>query len=225
MNGILYGVGIGPGNPKMLTLQAVETLQGADVIAIPDTSGEKTALNIVRTYIENKELLFCPMPMSRDLKVVEAAHRTGCDLLEKELDKGRRVAFITLGDPTIYSTYMYINKIISGKGYKTVIIPGIPSFCATAAALNTALCDRDEALHIIPASYDFTQELMALKGTKVLMKSGRSIGRIKEQLKEMKLYNKAQMVECCSMREEKVYKSLDEVSEASSYFSTIIIKE
>ncbi len=225
MDGILYGVGVGPGNPKMLTLQAVEILQSADVIAVPDTNGEKTALRIVKDYIEDKELLFCPMPMSRDREVVDKAHETSCDKLERELSKGRNIAFITLGDPTVYSTYMYINRIISEKGYTTKIIPGITSFCASAGALNISLCDRDEALLIIPASYGITDELLALKGTKVFMKSGRSMASIKDKLKEVKLYDRAQMVECCSMENEKVYRSLDGASDDSSYFSTIIIKD
>ncbi len=225
MNGILYGVGVGPGDPRMLTLQAVEILQSADVIAVPDTNGERTALRIVKDYIENKELLFCPMPMSRDQEVVDKAHGTSCNKLEAELSRGRNVAFITLGDPTIYSTYMYINRIMSERGYTTKIIPGITSFCASAGALNTSLCDRDEALLIIPASYGITEGLLALKGTKVFMKSGRSMASIKDKLKEMKLYDRAQMVECCGMEDEKIYRSLEDASDDSSYFSTIIIKE
>ncbi len=225
MDGILYGVGVGPGNPKLLTLQAVEILQSADVIAVPDTNGENTALRIVKDYIEDKELLFCPMPMSRDREVLDKAHGTSCDKLERELSKGRNVAFITLGDPTIYSTYMYINRIMSERGFATKIIPGITSFCASAGALNMSLCDGDEALMIIPASYKITDELLALKGTKVFMKSGRSMASIKNKLREMKLYDRARMVECCSMENEKVYRSLDDASDDSSYFSTIIIKD
>lgn len=225
MKGILYGVGVGPGDPKLLTLLAIETIQSVDLVAIPDTNGENTALRIVKDYIKDKELMLCPMPMSRDMETVEKGHRTSCGMLEGELSKGRNIAFITLGDPTVYSTYMYINRIICEKGYTTRIIPGITSFCAAACALNTALCEREETLHIIPASYGITDDILALEGTKVLMKSGRNMAAIKEKLKEMKLYHRAQMVECCSMENEKVYRSLEEVSEASSYFSTIIVKD
>lgn len=224
MNGILYGVGVGPGDPKMLTLQAVEVLQTADVIAVPDTSGEKTAMKIVAEYVKDKEILYCPMPMSRDLKLLEKSHLTSCELMEKELRKGKNVAFITLGDPTIYSTYMSIQRIISQKGYTTKTIPGITSFCASAGALNISLCDRGEALHIIPASYENTEELLALEGTKVLMKSGKSLAGIKELLKKVGLYQNSKMVECCGMENEKIYESLDQVPDESSYFSIIITK-
>lgn len=225
MNGVLYGVGVGPGDPKLLTLQAVEVLQKADVIAVPDTDGEKTAMNIVKGYIKEKEILFCPMPMSRDLKLVESSHQKSCDMLERALLKDKHIAFITLGDPTIYSTYMYIHKLITEKGYNTKIIPGITSFCAAAVALNTSLCDRGEALHIIPASYPDCEKLLALEGSKVLMKSGKKLGEVKKILKEMNLHKNSQMVECCSMENQRIYRSMEQVPETSSYFSIIIVKD
>ncbi len=225
MKGILYGVGVGPGDPKLLTLQAVEVLQLADVIAVPDTNGEKTAMKIVKDYIEGKELLYCPMPMSRDIAVVEKSHRISCELLEKELNKGKNIAFITLGDPTIYSTYMYVHRIIIQKGFTARIVSGITSFCASAGALNISLCDREEALHIIPAAYEDTEGLLTLKGTKILMKSGKNLSGVIETLKRMKLYENSQMVECCSMENERIYESLDQVSGESSYFSIIIVKD
>lgn len=225
MSGILYGVGVGPGDPELLTLKAVEVLKNADVIAVPDTSGEKTAMKIVEEYIKGKEILYCPMPMSRDLKLLEKSHLTSCELMEKELAKDKNVAFITLGDPTIYSTYMSIQRIISQKGYITKTISGITSFCASAAALNISLCDRGEALHIIPASYEDTEGQLLLKGNKVLMKSGKSLAGVKELLKKADLYEGSKMVECCSMENEKIYESLDDISDESSYFSIIIVKD
>ena len=98
------------------------------------------------------------------------------------------------------------------------MVPGIPSFCGAAASLNTSLCERDEMLHIIPATYKGSQA-EELEGTKVLMKSGRSIMKIKEQLTE----KKAMMVECATMEREKVYHDLNDLKEQSSYFSLIVI--
>jgi precorrin-2/cobalt-factor-2 C20-methyltransferase len=225
MSGILYGVGVGPGNPKLLTLQAVEVLQKVDVIAVPNTDGEKTAMKVVRDYIKEKKIIYCPMPMIRDLDLLEQSHQKSCELLERELINGKDIAFITLGDPTIYSTYMYIHRIITEKGYTTKIISGITSFCAAAAALNTSLCDRGESLHIIPSSYPNTEKLLKLDGSKVLMKSGKKIGVVMEALKRTDLYKSSQMVECCSMETEKIYRSLDESSDDASYFSIIIVKD
>ena len=88
----------------------------------------------------------------------------------KKLDEGKDVAYLTLGDPTIYSTYIYIQRIIKESGYEAEIINGIPSFCAVAAKLGDSLADRSEQLHIIPSSYDI-EEALELPGNKILMKA------------------------------------------------------
>ena len=105
--GTLYGLGVGPGDPELLTLKAVRILKEADVIAVPDKgSGEKTALHIVEAYIQGKPLLPCATPMVRDQQVLDAAHHRIADSICALLEEGKTVAFITLGDPTVYSTYM-----------------------------------------------------------------------------------------------------------------------
>ncbi|MDU4892120.1 MAG: precorrin-2 C(20)-methyltransferase [Clostridium sp.] len=224
MKGILYGVGVGPGDKKFLTLAAVDTLRKADIIAVPDTGGEKTAMNIVAEFIEGKEILYCDMPMTRDAERLKAGHNSSADAIIKRLDEGLNVAFITLGDPCVYSTYMYVHRIVLAKGYDAEIISGVTSFCAAAAALNISLCDGADALHIIPASYEGTDELLKLQGNKVLMKSGKSLGKVKNSLRELGYDNSSQMVECCAMANEKTYKSLSEIPDESSYFSIIIVK-
>lgn len=224
MNGTLYGVGVGPGDKKLLTLLAVETLQNADKIIVPDTGGEKTALKIVEDYIKDKEKILCHMPMTRDEEKLEIAHKQATDLICEQLDQGYDLAFITLGDPTVYSTYMYIHRLVLERGYTVEIINGIPSFCAVAGKLNISLCDRNEALHIIPASYENTEKMLDLDGNKVLMKSGKQLYSVLQTLSEKNMLENAQMVECCYMENEKIYKDLNEVSD-SSYFSVIIVKE
>lgn len=224
MTGILYGVGVGPGDKNLLTLLAVQTLENADKIVVPDSGGEKTALKIVEDYIKDKEKIFCSMPMTRDEEKLSAAHNETANTIIKELEAGYNIAFITLGDPTVYSTYMYIHRIILEKGYNATIINGVPSFCAVAAKLNISLCDKSEPLHIIPASYENTEELICLKGNKVLMKSGKQIKSVVSMLKEKNLIDNAQMVECCFMENEKIYKDLNNLEE-SSYFSVIVVKD
>ncbi|MCX7615459.1 MAG: precorrin-2 C(20)-methyltransferase, partial [Clostridiales bacterium] len=146
------------------------------------------------------------------------------EIICAELNKGLNLAFVTLGDPTIYSTYMYVHRLVLEKGYPAKIINGIPSFCAAAARLNISLCDGKDALHIIPASYDGTDELLHLKGTKVLMKSGKSVLEVKEKLKQLGLIDRSKMVECCFMENEKIYEDMNDLEECSSYFSIIIVK-
>lgn len=225
LKGILYGVGVGPGDPELMTVKAVKTLQKVQWIAVPDTGGDKSALSIAVPYIEGKPRIFCPTPMTRDRETLQKAHEEGVRLITEKLDMGEDVAFITLGDPSVYSTYMYLHRLVGEAGYEARMIPGVPSFCAAAAALNISLCDGGEPLHILPASYEGTEELLHLnlKGSKVLMKSGRSLAEVKEKLREMG-FDRVQMAECCSMKNERLYHSLDEIPDQSSYFSILIVK-
>ncbi len=224
MVGKLYGVGVGPGDKKLLTLLAIETLQKADKIIVPDTGGDKIAFKIVEEYIKDKEKLYCHLPMTREEEKLAKAHGEAARLICRELDKGYNLAFITIGDPTVYSTYMYVHRLVIERGYDAEIVNGIPSFCAVAGKLNISLCDKNEALHIIPASYENTEEMLELDGNKVLMKSGKQLTQVIEMLREKELLEHAKMVECCYMENEKIYHNMDEVKE-SSYFSVIVVKE
>lgn len=224
MIGKLFGVGVGPGDKKLLTLLAIETLEMADKIIVPDTGGDKVAFKIVEEYISDKEKVYCHLPMTRDEEKLAKAHGDAAEIICKELDKGYNLAFITLGDPTVYSTYMYIHRLVLEKGYDAGIVNGIPSFCAVAGKLNISLCDRNDALHIIPASYENTEDMLELDGNKVLMKSGKQLAQVIEMLKEKEMLDKAKMVECCFMENEKIYQTMDDVKE-SSYFSVIVVKD
>ena len=109
--GKLYGVGVGPGDPELVTRKAERILRGADVVAVPDKgAGEKTALHIVREFVEGKELLCCPTPMVRDRSLLDGCYERIAEDICALLDQGRSVAFITLGDPTVYSTYIYVHS-------------------------------------------------------------------------------------------------------------------
>lgn len=140
MRGILYGVGVGPGDPEMMTLKAVRMIREADVVAVPgecakDTVAYRIAVQAV-PELEAKELLAIYMPMTHDRAKMQENHQKGAKLLEKMLDTGKKVVFLTLGDPTIYSTFSYLQRIVEVDGYETGCVSGIPSFCATAARLS-----------------------------------------------------------------------------------------
>lgn len=225
VKGKLFGVGIGPGDKELITLKAVNTIKNADIIALPDSfSGKNRAYEIIKEYIEEKEVIFLPMPMTKDKEHLKASHESGAELIISYLDQGKNVVFATLGDPSIYSTYMYVHRIIESKGYDTVMVPGVTSFCASAARLNMSLCDGDEPLIIIPANYKDNKELLQLPCNKVLMKSGKKMVKVKQEIEECNLTDKAYMVENCGMEEEKIYKDFSKILDESSYFSLIIVK-
>ena len=156
--GILYGVGVGPGDPELLTLKARRILSEADVIAVPDKgAGEKTALQILGDLVQGKETLPCSTPMVRDPAALERAQDSIAAELCGLLEEGKTVAFITLGDPSIYSTYLYIHRRVLAAGYEAKMVPGVPSFCAVAAQLGDGLCEGSDRLLIAwpwtPTSY------------------------------------------------------------------------
>ena len=223
--GKLYGLGVGPGDPELLTLKAVRLLKEADVVAVPDKgSGKKTALQIVKSFVEGKELLFCPTPMLRDRSAWDQHHEKVADDICGLLDAGKTVSFITLGDPTIYSTYIYIHKKVAARGYEAELVPGVPSFCAAAARLGQSLCENTERLLIVPASCQL-QDSMDIKANKVFMKAGSNMKSLQLQLEQNGLLENASMVENCSMENERVYAHFGDMQEDSGYFSLVIVKD
>ena len=223
--GKLYGVGVGPGDPELLTLKAVRVLREADVVLVPDSvKADKTALHIASAYLQNKTVETVTTPMVRDKAVVDAAYTAAADRICALLDQGKQVAFLTLGDPTVYSTYMYIHEKVLARGCDVEVVPGVPSFCAAAARLNLSLCQGSEPLLIVPASHG-AEGLLDVKANKVFMKAGKSILELQSQLRDRGLLDHAAMVENCSMENERVYPRFADLQEASGYFSLVIAKE
>ena len=225
----LYGIGVGPGDPELMTLKAVRLISESDVIVLP-SSGQTT--NVAYTIaagavpeIKKKNLLELEMPMTRNHEILEKSHKNAATQIGKLLENGKTVSFLTLGDPTIYSTYCYVHDRVKELGYDAEIIPGIPSFCAAAARLGISLTEASETLCIIPSSYDIRSAAMEIKGTKVLMKSGKSIGDLKKELVNNNERWEVKMVERCGMEGERVFTSAEEIPDESSYFSTVIVKE
>lgn len=217
--GILYGVGVGPGDPELMTVKAVRVIREADVVVVPDG---QTAQGIAADYLEGKKILSCPMPMLRDKALLAQKHDEAADMICSLLENGKTVAFLTLGDPTVYSTYIYVHKRVCARGYEAQLVPGVPSFCAVAARLNDSLCEGAEPLMIIPASYQNADDCLSFPGNKVFMKAGKSMGALRETLQARG--DRAQMVENCGMKNERVFRSLDEIDPDAGYFSVVLVK-
>lgn len=225
----LYGIGVGPGDPELMTLKAVRLIEECPVVAVP-ASGQavNTAYTIARGAVpalDNMTVAEVPMPMTKDPDKLAESHKAAAEQVAGYLDAGKDVAFLTLGDPAIYSTYIYIHDQLSSQGYETEMVPGVPSFCAVAARLGEGLTEADQALHIIPASYEDTWEGMQLPGTKVLMKSGKGLKKVKEQLLKHPSRWEAKMVERCGMKGERCFHSAEEIDESASYFSIVVVKD
>ena len=147
MNGTLYGVGIGPGDPELITLKAVRIIEQSPVIAVPKTGeSRRVALSIAEQtipHIHEKEVLSLHFPMTKDKCMID----TNRDEIAKQiidiLKEGKDIAFLTLGDPSVYSTYWYIHQRVVKQGYQAQMIAGVPSFCAVAAKLGISLAEAE----------------------------------------------------------------------------------
>ncbi len=231
LRGKLYGVGTGPGRPELMTVLAVETIKKCPVIAVPTAQRESAAsyrtASAIVPEIAERDCLMLGTPMTKDIEKLDAAYHKAAEAIIKRLDRGESVAYLVLGDPTIYSTYIYIHRIVTAAGYDTEIINGVTSFCAAAARLGDSLADRSEQLHIIPSSYD-TKEALKLPGTKILMKAASRMKELKNELKAAlesccESDINAAMVENCSMPDERLYENIDDIPENAGYFSTVIV--
>lgn len=226
MSGCLYSVGVGPGDPELMTLKAVKIIRNCQVLVLPAESKEKcVAYQIVRRAIpeiEDKTTVCLVMPMTKDKDRLEKSHREGTQKVAEVLDAGKDAAFLTLGDPTVYATSMYIHQRIAGMGYRTSIVSGVPSFCAAAAKLGVSLGEKQEQIHIIPASYD-VEAAMQLPGTKILMKAGKKMPVVRQCVKEH--HGWAAMVENCGMAEEHLWINAEDMPEHSGYYTLVIVKD
>ena len=226
MKGTLYGVGVGPGDPELMTLKAVRLIRENMIIAVPgadpkETVAYKIAVQAVPELAE-KELLPIYMPMTHDPEELERNHAKGAKSLEEVLDQGKNIVFLTLGDPCVYSTFSYLQKRVEKDGYHTELVSGITSFCAAAARLNIPLYEWNEQLHVVPAVHRLDSTLNE-SGNYILMKSGKKMNQVKEILAQSG--RDVLMVENCGMENEHIYRSVEEIPDDAGYYSLIIAKE
>ena len=191
MSGRLYGVSVGPGDPGLITLNALQVLKDCKVVCYPSKKpGEDSvALEIVRGAMsfEGKELVELVFSMDPEDSVRRASEKVALDKLCGILDRGDDVAMVVLGDIGVYSTYMYIDEAVRGRGYETSIVAGIPSFVYGASKARLPLMLGNESFCVIPMAKDSADRLdEALKDMDniVVMKAFKSIGKIAELMKK-----------------------------------------
>ena len=228
--GALYGIGVGPGEPELITIKAIQTVRTCDVIVLPAVSKEECyAYRIVHEVcpeVEEKSLLCMPFPMIKDAQKLELAHEKSYQAIADYLKRGRKVGMLTIGDPSVYSTYMYMHHRAVDAGWEAYMISGVPSFCAAAGRLGISLGEKSEEIHIIPASYD-VRKTYQYDGTCIYMKSGKRLAELLKALREqqdagrnIQVYG----VTNCGMENERVYRGIDELESAEGYLTTVITK-
>ncbi len=227
--GTLHGVSVGPGDPELMTLKAVRCIEQCPVLAAPQTAaGRMLALDIAKGAVDVSGKIILPLhfAMSRDPEVLKASHAAAADAVRAHLDAGRDVALLNLGDVSIYATYGYLEEILTARGYAAVRIAGVPSFCAAAARLGQSLTGgMEQPLTITPGRH--VEQVLAVPGAKVLMKTGRHLPKTLDALRERGLLANSAMVCNCGLPDEAVFPTLTDYDPAqdAGYFATILVKE
>ncbi|MCD8221623.1 MAG: precorrin-2 C(20)-methyltransferase [Clostridiales bacterium] len=226
INGILYGIGVGPGDPEYLTLKAVRVMRECDIIMTP---GEDYRSSIAWQIalralpeIERKECVGVPFPMTRDPQVRERSHRNAADRVCQYLNAGKNVGFLNLGDVTLYASYLYVHQIVTSRGYETRLVNSVLSFCAAAAALNLGLAEGAEQIHILSQPEQIRTGLQ-LPGTKIIMKMGKNIGEVQRLLAASG--QRVWMVENCGMPGERICEGAEKLDKHAGYYTILIVKE
>lgn len=224
--GILYGVGVGPGDPRLMTLKAVDVIRQCRVVAAPRTrNGGMVALDIAKgaTDLSEKEIVPLDFAMSRDAGERAASHAAAADSLRPFLDRGESVAMLNLGDVSLYASFRYLADILVPEGYPIEMVAGVTSFCAAAAQLGVSLTDMESPLRIIP---DGTGGMDGLfdPGTTVWMKSGRNLPELLRRLEEADVARRAMLVQNCGMPGQRLCRGVKAAAVEPGYFTVVILK-
>ena len=226
--GKLIGIGVGPGDTELLTLKAAKVLKTVPVVFSPKSSKEKEsiALSIVRPVLEERDdykrlMLVAPIfPMIEDKDELEKIWTSAAEMIAQYLDSGRDVAFITLGDPSIFSTYSYVQKKLIGD-YEIETIPGITSFTACAAARNKALVEQNDILTVVPKIDDRLDQVLEYSDSIVLMKASRNTTQLETIIEEKERPKEIYSVQNCTRENEKI---IEGFSNEKPYLTTTVIK-
>jgi precorrin-2/cobalt-factor-2 C20-methyltransferase len=230
---MFYGIGVGPGDPELLTVKAASVLAGCSNVFVPKarTGSESVALEIARKYLRPdarvRELVF---PMTPDQDVLEQRWRESAEVIAPVLEAGSDACFLTLGDPMVYSTYIYLLRALQQRmpGLKTKTVAGITSFCAAAAATQFVLGEGKELITIVPTSDDMAilRKAFESHGTVVLMKIGKRLRDILAVLEECHLIEHSVFVSRAGLEGERVETNLRNLrveDPETGYLSVMIV--
>jgi precorrin-2/cobalt-factor-2 C20-methyltransferase len=225
MNGKLYGIGVGPGDPELITVKALRTLQGAFVVAYPQPDGGTSfARAIVDQYLTAGQLeIPIIVPMDTKRYPAQSVYDAAALTIAHHLAAGSDVVVLCEGDPFFYGSFMYLHERLAGR-YPVEIIPGVSSIMAAAAAIGRPLAARNDVLTVIPAPLDdgLIKAQIEHADAVVIIKLGRHFARIKALIVDMGLMANAAYVERVSLHNQKLM-PLEQANEDAPYFSMILI--
>ncbi|MFB5190760.1 precorrin-2 C(20)-methyltransferase [Alicyclobacillus fastidiosus] len=229
--GTLYGVGVGPGDPELITVKAFRLMQAAPVIAYPNKrKGAKSyALEIVELYVDaaEKTMLGLVFPMTRDEDVLQASWQKTVDTVWAHLEQGEDVVFVTEGDPMLYSTFIHMSRLVKSlhKEAKVVSVPGISSVNAAANTLGIPLADGDEVVAIVPAQddRDAMRDVLLRHDCVVFLKVAKVLDVIIKLLDELDLTDQAMVCTKVTSANERVWYDVRDLKGAELNYLTLMV--
>lgn len=230
--GMLYGIGVGPGDPELLTLQAVRILGKTNVVfAAASTKNDSSlALSIAGPHLAPEaQVEILGFPMTRDKVLLERSWRGNAERVLVPLRQGKDVAFLTLGDPLLYSTFAYLLRTLLAMepGVPVRSVPGVTSFQAAAARTGTVLAESGENLLVLSGVGD-PEELrhhLACADNAAVLKVYRNFDRIRQTFRDLDLMDTSCFVTRLGLDGEAVYQNLDQVPDSPHYFSLVLMKK
>ncbi|WP_326909633.1 precorrin-2 C(20)-methyltransferase [Sedimentibacter sp. MB31-C6] len=228
---MFYGIGVGVGSSDTITKKAIDILKELDILFVPtakNLDSFSVAHNIVQCYLKDniiiKDRYF---PMNYNTKKLQNTWKAIANEIEKDVLEDKKVGFVTIGDPMVYSTYIYLLKLLKDK-VKIITIPGITSFLDIAANNNFPLVEGNDSLVIIPATIgiDKLKRYIINENSIVIMKVYKDYDEIINLLIDEQLERYAIAVSNSSKNEEVIYKNISDMKkEDISYFTTILINK
>jgi precorrin-2/cobalt-factor-2 C20-methyltransferase len=226
MKGKLYGLGVGPGDPELITLKAARILAGVPVIAYPRSAdGDGMARRIAANFIpEGAEELPFTVPFCTDRAPARTAYDAAAKAIAARLDKGLDVAVLCEGDPLFYGSFMYLHQRLQ-RSYAIEAVPGVSSLTAAAAALGRPLAARNDVLAVIPAPLDAARLRSEIAGADAIaiLKVGRHFDKVRAVLRDLKIVDRAVLVAAASRDDQTVAPVADLPDGPQPYFSIILL--
>jgi precorrin-2/cobalt-factor-2 C20-methyltransferase len=230
--GTLYGIGVGPGDPELITLKALKVLHQVPYIfaACSPKNTYSLALDIVRCHLNGAGIEHLPFPMSKDPEVLKSAWEQNARRVLEVLDSNRDAAFVTLGDPLTYSTFGYLLKTLKRlqPEVRIVTIPGITSYSAAAALTHIPLTEGEESFYLVSGALGAAKlkEVVEKSDNIVMLKTYRYFDEIYQALEEMDLLDRTVCISRCGLDGETVVENFRNLKGKSlPYLSMVIIKK
>ena len=227
MSGTLYGLGVGPGDPELVTLKVLRVLRGLPVIAYPaPDEGPSFARSVVASHLSPAQIeIAIRVPMTPAVAPAQAVYERAAVEIAGHLEAGRDIGVLCQGDPFFYGSFIQIFERLAAR-FPVQVVPGVSSLTACAAAANVPLVTRDEILTVLPATLAESALERRLKQAEAaaILKLGRHLPKVRRVLKHLRLMERATYIEHASLATQKISRLEASDPAAAPYFSMILVR-